>query len=303
MTATPTSSSCTSHPSSAVTPAIDALAILAGKGDYPLILARSARRQGVKRLVAVAFRRETDRSIARLVDEVHWVYLGQLQPLLDAFRRTGIRHAVMAGQITPTHLFNLRFDRAALSLLGRLKERNAHTIFGAFCDELKGIGLDLLPACQFMEDAMPTAGLIASRPPTPEENADIALGIEVAKATSGIEIGQTVVVKRGTILAVEAFEGTDEAIRRAARLGGPGAVVVKVAKRGHDMRFDIPVIGERTLKTLRKAKAAVLAVEAGRTILLNREALARQADSMNLCFTAVATGAPGPAPVSVPSLP
>ena len=265
------------------------LALLAGKGDYPLLLAQSARRQGVERIVAVAFRRETDRAITRYVDETHWVYLGQLQALLDAFRKTGIRHAVMAGQITPTHLFNLRLDRAALAMLARLRERNAHTIFGAFCDELKGIGLELLPAYLFMEDAMPSAGLIAQRPPSPEEDADIALGIEVAKATSGIEIGQTVVIKRGTILAVEAFEGTDEAILRAARLGGPGIVVVKVAKQGHDMRFDIPVIGTRTLKTLRKARAAVLAVEAGRTILLARKELARQADRINLCFTAVPT--------------
>jgi len=268
---------------------IGELAILAGKGDYPLLLAQSARQQGVKRIVAIAFRHETQRAIARHVDQVHWVYLGQLQSLLDAFKATGIRHAVMAGQITPTHLFSLRLDRAALTMLGRLRERNAHTIFGAFCDELKGIGLQLLPAYLFMESAMPPTGLIASRPPTPGETADIQLGIQVAKTTSGIEIGQTVVVKEGTILAVEAFEGTDEAIRRAARLGGPGIVVVKVAKRGHDMRFDIPVIGTRTLKTLRQTKAAVLAVEAGRTILLEREELIRQANRMNLCLTAVAT--------------
>lgn len=282
-------------------PDITELAILAGKGDYPLLLARSARRQGIKRIVAIAFRHETQRSIARHVDEVRWVYLGQLQALLDAFRATGIRHAVMAGQITPTHLFSLRLDRAALSMLARLRERNAHTIFGAFCDELKGIGLQLLPACLFMEDAMPPVGLIASRPASAEETSDIQLGIRVAKMTSGIEIGQTVVVKRGTILAVEAFEGTDDAIRRAARLGGPGIVVVKVAKRGHDMRFDIPVIGTRTLKTLRKARAGVLAVEAGRTILLEREELIRQADRMNLCFTAVATADSGNSPCPYPS--
>jgi DUF1009 family protein len=268
-------------------PPVSELVILAGKGDYPLLLARSARQQGVKRLVAIAFRHETRRAIARDVDEVHWVYLGQLQSLLDAFRATGIRHAVMAGQITPTHLFSIRLDRAALSMLGRLRERNAHTIFGAFCDELKGIGLQLLPAYLFMEKAMPPVGLIAGPPPSPEQESDIRLGIQVAKTTSGIEIGQTVAVKQGTILAVEAFEGTDEAILRAARLGGPGIVVVKVAKRGHDMRFDIPVVGARTLKTLRKARAAVLAVEAGRTILLERDELIRQAGRLRLCLTAV----------------
>ena len=206
----------------------------------------------------------------------------------------------MAGQITPTHLFSLRLDRAALSMLGRLRERNAHTIFGAFCDELNGIGLQLLPAHLFMENAMPPAGLIASRPPSPDEESDIKLGLQVAKTTSGIEIGQTVIVKQGTILAVEAFEGTDDAIRRAGRLGGPGIVVVKVAKRGHDMRFDIPVIGTRTLKTLRKVKAGVLAVESGRTILLQRDELIRQANRMNLCFTAVATKDSETSPVGTP---
>jgi DUF1009 family protein len=269
--------------------AVTELGIVAGKGDYPLLLAQSARQQGVKRIFAVAFRHETSRAITRLVDEVVWVYLGQLQPILDAFRTSGIRHAVMAGQITPTNLFSLRFDRATLALLARLRERNAHTLFGAFCDELKAVGVDLLPAYLFMESAMPAAGRIAGRLPTAGEQADIDLGLRVAKVTSGIEIGQTVVVKEGTILAVEAFEGTDEAIRRAARLGGRGVVVVKVAKQGHDMRFDIPVIGTRTLKTLRRVKAAVLAVEARRTILLERDKLAAEADRLGLSFVAVET--------------
>ncbi len=270
-------------------PPVTELVLIAGKGDYPLLLARSARRQGVTRIVAIAFRHETSREIERCADDVRWIYLGQLQAVYDSFTATGIRHAVMAGQITPTHLFSLRFDRAALNLLGRLKERNAHSIFGAFCDELNRQGVELLPAHLFMESAMPVAGMIAGRNLTESEWTDIALGLRVAKTTSGIEIGQTVVLKQGTILAVEAFEGTDEAILRGGRLGGPGAVVVKVAKRGHDMRFDIPVIGLRTLKALRKARAAVLAVEARRTILLEQEALAREAVRHNLAIVAVET--------------
>jgi DUF1009 family protein len=268
---------------------VSELGLVAGKGDYPLLLAQSARQQGVRRIVAVAFRHETSRAIARYVDEVHWVYLGQLQPILDTFKALGVRHAVMAGQITPTNLFSVRFDRATLALLGRLRERNAHTIFGAFCDELKAIGVNLLPAYLFMESAMPPPGPIAGRAPTASEQADIELGLRVAKTTSGIEIGQTVVLKEGTILAVEAFEGTDEAIRRAGRLGGRGTVVVKVAKQGHDMRFDIPIIGLRTLKALRKAGATVLAVEARRTILLERDRLVAEANRMGLSFLAVET--------------
>lgn len=268
-------------------PVPESLGIIAGRGAYPRLLAEAARREGVRRLFAVAFRWETDPALERVVDEVAWVRLGQLGGMLDAFRRSGVRQAVMAGQIKPTHLFSLRMDRAMLHLLGRLRERNAHTIFGAVGEELGKIGVELLPAHRFMESAMPEPGLLGQRPPTGREQADIALGLQVAKMTSGLEIGQTVVVKNGTILSVEAFEGTDAAILRAGRLGGPGAVVVKVAKRGHDMRFDIPVVGAHTLRSLRKIRAAVLAVEARRTILLEREKIIAEADRLGLCLTAV----------------
>ncbi|MCA1809700.1 MAG: LpxI family protein [Lentisphaerae bacterium] len=152
---------------------------------------------------------------------------------------------------------------------------------------MQSAGVELLPACLFMEQAMPAAGLLAQRAPDERERRDIALGLRVAKATSGLDIGQTVVIKDGVVLAVEAFEGTDETMRRAGRLGGPGMVVVKAAKQGHDMRFDIPVVGMKTMQVLRKARAGVLAVEAGRTILLERDKLAAEADRIKLAFLAV----------------
>lgn len=270
-------------------PAPDALGLIAGKGVYPLEFARAARAQGVRRLFAVAFKGETDRALEKLVDEVRWLYVGQLQAMLDAFRDAGVAQAVMVGQITPTHLFRVRPDHAMLNLLGRLRQRNAETIFGAVGEEMEKIGVPLAPASLFMEAAMPKPGLIGTRPLTAEEQADVELGLRVAKATSGLDIGQTVVVKRGTILAVEAFEGTDAAILRAGELGGRGSVVVKVAKRGHDMRFDIPVVGLHTFKTLRRARVSALAVEAGRTILLERDRLIAEADRLDLAFVAVAT--------------
>jgi DUF1009 family protein len=266
-----------------------ALGIIAGRGAYPIELARAARAAGTARIFAVAFRGETDRAIERVADEVRWLYVGQLAAMLEALRASGVKRAVMAGQITPTHLFRVRPDRAMLNLLGRLKERNAETIFGAVADELRAVGIELAPASLYMEAAMPKPGLIGARAPTEEERADIELGLRVAKATSGLDIGQTVVVKRGTVLAVEAFEGTDATIRRAGELGGPGAVVVKVAKRGHDMRFDIPVIGLHTFKMLKRAGISALAVEAGRTILLDRERLAAEANRLGIAFIAVAT--------------
>ncbi len=264
------------------------MGIIAGKGVYPRVLAASARQQGVSRLFAVAFKKETNPVIEEYVDEVCWLKVGQLRALLDAFAQSGVGHVVMAGQITPTHLFRVRPDKAMLDLLAGLKTRNADTIFGAIGDQLRGVGVELAPASLFMEAAMPEAGVLTARAPSESEQQDIELGLQVAKVTSGLEIGQTVVVKEGTILAVEAFEGTDETIERAGRLGGPGAVVVKVARRGHDMRFDIPVVGLRTLKKLKKAGAGLLVVEAKRAILLEREQIVAAADRQQLGIVAVA---------------
>lgn len=265
----------------------ESLGVIAGRGRYPLLLAESAKKQGVHRLFAVAFKGETDRLIESLADDVIWLRVGQLAKMLDAFRQSGIRDAVMAGQIRPSNLFRVRMDKAMIALLAELKERNAHTIFDAIGKKLKEVGIVLRPASLFMESAMPDAGVLSDRQPTKREREDIALGLKVAKRTSGIEIGQTVVVKEGTILAVEAFEGTDDTIARAGRLGGAGAVVVKVAKQGHDMRFDIPVIGERTLKMLRKARAAVLAIEAGRSIILDREKIIDRVNRQGISLVAV----------------
>jgi DUF1009 family protein len=268
-------------------PEIDNLILIAGKGVYPLMLARAAKAEGLQRLVVIAFRGETSRDLSGVADEIHWLHVGQLGRLLAVMQATGIPHAVMAGQITPTNLFRVRMDRAMLDLLQRLPRRNAATIFGAIADAFRDINITLLPASSFMASCMPAAGTLSARQPTERERMDIALGLEVAHNTSAMEIGQTVVIKEGTIIAVEAFEGTDKTIRRGRCLGGPGTVVVKAAKRGHDMRFDIPVIGERTLKALRRARVAALAVEANRAILLGRERLTTLADRMNLCFTVV----------------
>jgi DUF1009 family protein len=263
------------------------LGIIAGKGNYPLLLAKSARAQGVKRLFAVAFHGETEKSIEKLVDETVWTHVGKLGRFLEAFEESGVKAAVMAGQITPSNLFNVRLDKKMMAMLGGLKHRNADTIFGAIGDQLSAVGVDLLPAHLFMESCMPSAGVLTEQSPTDAQREDITLGLEVAKATSGLNIGQTVVVKEGTVVAVEAFEGTDQAILRGGEQGGKGTVVVKVARAGHDMRFDIPVIGSRTLKNMKKAGSSVLAVEAGRTIFLDQVALVAQANRQQLTIEVI----------------
>ncbi|MBL7114847.1 MAG: UDP-2,3-diacylglucosamine diphosphatase LpxI [Kiritimatiellae bacterium] len=265
----------------------ESLGIIAGKGVYPYLLAESARQQGVKRIMTLAFKRETDPRMRDVSDEIRWVYVGQLQRMLDAFRECGVKQAVMAGQITPTNLFRVRMDARALRMLRALPARNAHTIFGAIANELSDVGVDLLSASAFMGPHMVDAGVLTDGAPGEAQQADIALGLRVARTSSELEIGQTVVIKEGTVLAVEAFEGTNAAIRRAGKLGGPGAVVVKLAKAGHDMRFDIPVVGVHTLKVLRKIKASTLVVEAGRCIILERDRVIHEANRMGLSLIAV----------------
>lgn len=263
------------------------LVIIAGRGIYPLTLAESARRQGVRRIFAAAFKKETEPGIEKLSDETQWFKFGQLGAVLEAIQASGIKQAVMAGQITPISLFRLRPDAKALKILAQLNKRNARTIFGAVCAEFAAIGVQLLPAWRFMENSLPKAGQLSRRAPTERENKDIELGMRVAKTVSSLEIGQTVVVKEGAVLAVEAFEGTDEAILRAGRLGGPGAVVIKTARSDHDMRYDIPVVGLKTMKVLKKINASALAVEAGRTIMLELDKVIAEADRLGLALVAV----------------
>ncbi len=260
----------------------ESLALIAGRGDYPLLLAQAARACGVKRISVIAFKGETSRIMANAADEIVWINAGSLGALLDSLKRSGARHAVMAGQVNPKNLFCIRMDKALIDLLKSLPVKNAHTIFGGITSEIEKAGIRLLPASSFMQDYMPKAGILTFRSPDSREQNDILIGRRVIKDTSHLDIGQTVVVKDGMILAVEAFEGTDRAIRRGGKLGGRGAVVVKVPKSGHDMRFDIPVIGSRTLKSLKKARASCLALEAGGAILLHRDQLIAQADAMGL---------------------
>jgi UDP-2,3-diacylglucosamine hydrolase len=264
----------------------DVLGIIAGNGVYPRLLADSARKAGVKRIVAAAFSGETDSTIEKHVDLVEWLRVGQLSRLLKLFREQKIAHAIMAGQIAPKNLFDLRPDWKAMLLLARMKRRNAETIFSAIADELAKINVDLLPATTFLEDHLAPAGLIAGPKLSRREEEDVAYGFDVAREISRLDIGQTVIVKNGTVLSVEAFEGSNDAIRRGGELARKEAVMVKVAKPNQDMRFDVPVIGVETLRVATEAKLRVIAVEARRTLLLERDAIVDLADHAKISIVA-----------------
>ncbi len=251
----------------------DALGIIAGSGVYPLLLADAARVAGVKKIVVAAFTDETSPEISNRADEIEWLRVGQLGKLLNFFRDAAVRHAVMAGQIAPDNLFSLRPDFKVMFLLARLKQRNAESIFGAIADQLAEVGVELLPATTFLDHLLAPAGHIAGPKLKEREEEDLAFGFEIAKQLSALDVGQTIVVKNGTVLAVEAFEGTNEAIRRGGSLGKKNAIVIKVTKPDQDMRFDVPVIGAETLRVAAEAKVRAIAVEAGRTLLLEKAAL------------------------------
>jgi UDP-2,3-diacylglucosamine hydrolase len=253
--------------------ALDALGIIAGNGVYPLALAVAARKNGVKRIAAAAFTGETDPVLNEHVNIIEWMRVGQLGRLLKFFREQDIRHAVMAGQIAPKNLFDLRPDLKALMLLGKLKYRNAESIFAAIADELAKIGVELLPATTFLEDSLAQRGLIAGPKLSARQGDDVELGWNVAKEIARLDIGQTVIVKNGSVVAVEALEGTNETIKRAETLVREGGVMVKVAKPNQDMRFDVPVIGVETLRVAAESRLRVIAVEAGKTLLLERAAI------------------------------
>jgi DUF1009 family protein len=268
------------------TPTPEILGIVAGNGVYPRKLADSARKAGVKRIVAAAFSNETDPALGQHVDVIEWLRVGQLSRLLNFFREQQVHQAVMAGQIGPKNLFDLRPDWKALLVLAKLKQRNAESIFGAIADELAKIDVELLPATSFLEDQLAPAGLIAGPKLSRREEEDIDLGWKMAKEIARLDIGQTVIVKNGTVLAVEAFEGTNDAIKRGSALARKGALMIKVAKPNQDMRFDVPVIGIETVRIATEAKIRVVAVEAGKTLLLERDELIDLAERAKISIVA-----------------
>jgi DUF1009 family protein len=262
------------------------LGIIAGNGVYPRLLADAARKAGVKKIVAAAFTGETDPVVAQHVDLIEWMRVGQLNRLLKFFGEHKVHHAIMAGQIAPKNLFDLRPDVKALMLLGKLKQRNAESIFAAIADELAKVDVDLLPATTFLEDSIATTGLIVGAKLSRQEEEDVDLGWKIAKEIARLDIGQTVIVKNGTIVAVEALEGTNDVIKRGGTLARKGAVIVKVAKPNQDMRFDVPVIGLETLRVAAEAGLRAIAVEATRTLLLEKDEIVDVANRSKISITA-----------------
>ena len=263
------------------------LGLIAGNGKFPLIFAQQAKREGVS-LVTVAHRGETLEGIEKLVDNVTWVYVGELGKIIRTFHETGVQEVVMAGGIKKVKLFaNFRPDLRGAAFLARVRSREDDQLLRGVADELEKDGIRVLESTMFLSQIVPPEGVLTRCSPSREQWEDVRLGFETAKETGRLGIGQCVVVKRRVVLAVEAAEGTDAAIRRGGELGKDGFVAVKVSKPQQDLRFDVPAVGLETIGTMRELKGAVLAVEAGKTILLEKEELIREADRAGIAVVGV----------------
>lgn len=247
------------------------LGLIAGNRQYPLIFSQEAKRQGVY-LVAVAFKGETCPRLRHYVDEIHWIKVGQLEELISVFKSKGIKSAVMIGQITPTRLFKrINLDKKAQKILSSVNQMSAETIFSRIADELALEGIELKDARLFLDNLLAKYGPITSLVPNDLEMQDVNFGKEIARNLANLNIGQTIVVKNKTVVAVEGIEGTDNTIMRGGRIAKGDIVVVKVSKPNQDMRFDVPIVGPRTIRIIKKAGSGVLALESGRVIILEKE--------------------------------
>ncbi len=261
---------------------LHSVGLIAGNGSYPRVFAKAARQAGVPRLAAAAFEDETDPDLENQVDALEWFRVGQLGKMIKFFKSEGIEKAVMVGQIGPRNLFDLRPDVRTLVMMGKLKERNAESIFGAIGSELEKDGIELIPATTYLEDCLPQSGHVCGPAPGKGRERDVDFGFRIAKEVSRLDIGQTVVVKKGTVLAVEAFEGTNEAMMRGGKLGRGGAAMVKVSKPNQDFRFDVPVIGPDTVDKAAEAGVDLIVIEAGRTLLLERDEVERRCEKSGI---------------------
>jgi UDP-2,3-diacylglucosamine hydrolase len=263
------------------------IGLIAGNGRFPLIFAENAARLGYA-VTAVAHIGETSPELERHVDRIHWVKIGQFNKLIHALKADGVRQAVMLGGISKTHVFTtVRPDLRALAVLSRLRRLKDDDMLREVAAELESEGIQIRESTFGLQGILVEEGTLTRHTPTKKEWADIRYGWEVSAETGRLDIGQCIIVKDSVVVAVEAVEGTDEAIRRGGTLAGSGAVVIKRSKPQQDRRFDLPAIGPDTIETMRSVKATVLAVEAGGSVLIDRDDMLRNAERAGIAVVGV----------------
>jgi UDP-2,3-diacylglucosamine hydrolase len=261
--------------------------LIAGNGDFPFLVLEGARSRGIE-MAVVAIREEASPELERVAKRLHWVSLGELSRTIELLHQEGVKRAVMAGQVKHNKIFSaIRPDWRLAKLLFSLPAKNTDSLIGAIAGVLGEEGIELVNSTKFLGPLLPESGVLTRRAPNESEAADIAYGHKVARQIAGLDLGQMVVVRDRACVAIEAMEGTDETIERAARItSGQKLVVVKVSKPLQDMRFDVPVIGLKTVEVMRRSNATALAIDAGRTLLFDRDDLIRAADDAEIAIQA-----------------
>lgn len=266
------------------------IGLICGRGQFPFILTQSAKKRGAK-VYAAAHAGETDPALQDQVDGLIWIKVGQLQKIIDFFKTSGVTRAVMAGGLSKEAVMaEFEPDQRALALIARLTRFSDDIFLRALADELASDGIEIVAAHDLAPDLIARPGRYTQLGLTEEQERDAAMGWRVAKTLGGLDIGQSVVVKSGVVMAVEAVEGTDEAVRRGGRLARGGAVVVKVVKPGQDLRFDLPAVGLETIRVMEEVSAAALIIEAGRTLVFDAEAMTAAADEAGMAVQAWSDG-------------
>jgi len=266
---------------------MEKIGIIAGNRKFPLLFCEAARKKGFS-VVAIAIKGDTSAGIKRLADKVYWLNLPEFKRIFGIFASEGVKKVVMSGQISPWRLFSreVRESQDIQQILASIKNKKADSIFGAIAARLEENGLTLLDSSTFCENLLVSKGALTTGKPDQEILEDIIFGFDLAKSVAALDIGQTVAVKAKAVVAVEALEGTDRLIRRAGKIVR-GATIVKVAKPKQDMRFDIPVIGLRTVQNLVKAGVKCLAVEADKTLFIDRDSSLKLADKKGILIAGV----------------
>jgi DUF1009 family protein len=273
------------------------IGLIAGGGQFPLLIAEAAKRQGFH-VVAVAHDGETDPGLSESVDEIAWIKLGQLGHLIKALKRNGVERAIMAGNITKRRMFeDVKPDLKGLALMSKLAIFHDDDILRGVARELATQGIEIVSSTLCLPELLAPPGCLTKRKPTHAEQQDIAFGWRIAKELGRLDIGQCVVVRRKTVVALEAMEGTDQTIKRGGTLAREEAVVIKVSKPDQDLRFDVPAVGLETLKVMAEVRATVLAVEAWKTLMFDRREMVSYADRLAMTITSISgsevTGADG----------
>jgi len=261
------------------------IGLIAGKGRFPALISEKIQKSSPNTKIVVAgFKGQTGGEIKKFADRIRYFELGSIGRMITYFRENGIEKAVMAGLVSHGKIFdnNIEFDETAAQVFGALKDQKADSILGGFTSKLAENGIEMLSVLDFVNEHLAVPGVMTAAAPTPFEKEDMAFGFNLAKEISRLDTGQTVVVKRKCVVAIESIEGTDRCILRGGSLAGAGAVIVKVAKLHQDLRFDLPVIGIRTIKILKKIKSKAIAVEAGKTCLIDIGEVIKTADNYGI---------------------